>query len=116
VNLDIRSWTVCAAIASAALLVPFQSALTQQTKGNSQPPITLSGSAEANTASDSQHAPSLLPGLRDAPESLIDGELVLRLHAYIWRNFMPLATSQDAAGLAAQAKPRAHKKRLEEAL
>jgi hypothetical protein len=85
-------------------LVSFHSAIAQTKNGGAQPLITLSRGAEANATSDVQQNPSLPPGLRDAPERLIDGELVLGLKAYIWRDFMPLATSQDAAGLAARAR------------
>jgi hypothetical protein len=103
INRVFRSWAASAAFASTANLVLFDSAIAQKTNGHSRSPITSRRGVETNAALDSQQIPLLPPGLRDAPERLIVGELVLRLQAYVYRDFMPLATSHDAAGLAARA-------------
>jgi hypothetical protein len=102
-NLAIQSSTLFCAFAIIPALFQPCSATAKTQYGGAQP-LTLRSGAEVSVNSSSDQIPPLPSGVRDAPVSLSVGGLVFRLHAYIYRNFMPLATSQDDAGLAAQEK------------
>jgi hypothetical protein len=52
--------------------------------------LTLSGWAKPG-AGAAAVAPEVLSHIRAAPEAVKFGDSVLRLHANVWRNFMPLA-------------------------
>jgi hypothetical protein len=102
-KLATKSWTVvCAAAIIPVLLVP-HSATAQNSNEGAQPFTSRTGT-EVSANSGSEQIPTLPSGVRNAPESLNDGNSVFRLQAYIYRNFAPLATSQDDAGLAAREK------------
>jgi hypothetical protein len=70
-----RSWVRCAASLTAAYLV-----------------FTT---AQATVGSDSDRGSRSLASLQHAPEVLTVGESVLRLKAYVWRDFMPIGVPND---------------------
>jgi S-formylglutathione hydrolase FrmB len=86
-------------VAISALSGPYSA--TAQNPSSQQPGTSRS---EADVTSDlaQQLIPKVPDVVRDAPENRKEGNSVFRLQAYIYRDFMPFATSGDAAGLAAR--------------
>ena len=72
---SIRTWVTCAASITAAYYV--------------------FATAQATANSDSYVDSRSLVSLQQAPEVLTIGESVLRLKAFIWRDFMPMGVPDD---------------------
>ena len=72
---SIRSWVTCAASVTAAYLI--------------------FATAQATASSDSYGDSRSLVSLQHAQEILTIGESVLRLKAFIWRDFMPIGVPDD---------------------